>query len=123
MMTDNPVTLDREYQTRDGRQVRVHAVDIEGCRPVLASYLLSGGSWRAIARQSNGKIYLEEEHPLDLIEKPKTHRVIFYVNVFKDGDYQVYSSRAFADQYLDAMPDRIACKRIEFEVQEGEFDE
>lgn len=63
------------------------------------------------------------EHPLDLIEKPKTHKIVGYVNVFKDGDYQVYSSRAFADQYLDAMPDRIACKRIEFEVVEGEFDE
>ena len=122
-MTNNPVTLDKEYQTRYGRPVRVHATDIRSSHPVLASYLNDAGEWVVVTRLSDGRFKSGEEHPLDLIEKPKTHRVIFYVNVFKDGDYQVYSSRAFADQYLDAMPDRIACKRIEFEVQEGEFDE
>ena len=122
-MTNNPITLDKEYQTRDGRPVRVHATDIGGFQPVLASYLDNYGEWIVTTRLSDGRGFSDGEHPLDLIEKPKTHRVIFYVNVFKNGDYQVYSSRAFADQYLDAMPYRIACKRIEFEVQEGEFDE
>jgi hypothetical protein len=44
-MTDNLITLDKEYQTRDGKPVRVHATDIgTGC-PVLASYLSEKGCW------------------------------------------------------------------------------
>ena len=122
-MTNMAITLDKEYQTRDGRPARVHATDISGDRPVLASRLDHKGNWVAYDYYPNGRLKLGEETPLDLIEKPKTHKIVGYVNVFKDGDYQIYPSRAFADQYLDAMPDRIACKRIEFEVQEGEFDE
>ena len=122
-MTSNPITLDKEYQTRDGRPARVYAVDICGSKPVLASYLNDDREWVFTTRLSDGRFKSGEESHLDLIEKPKTHKIVGYVNVFKNGDYQVYSSRAFADQYLDAMPYRIACKRIEFEVQEGEFDE
>ena len=120
-MSNDLITLDKEYQTRDGRPVRVHATDIGGSLPVLASYLDQDGEWVIALRYQNGRSSLGKEHPLDLIEKPKVHKIVGYINVYEDSDFHVYDTRKEADRY-DANS-RIACKRIEFEVQEGEFDE
>lgn len=120
-MTDNLITLDKEYQTRDGRPARVHATDISGDRPVLASHFEHKRGWVAYDYYPNGRIKRGEENDIDLIEKPRTHKIVSYVNVYRDSDFEVYFTREEADRH--ALSTRIACKRIEFEVQEGEFDE
>lgn len=120
-MTNNPVTLDKEYQTRDGRPVRVHATDIGGEKTVLASVWSDYGGWRHQDYFSDGVYEAGHRSPLDLIEKPKTYKAVFYVNVYKDSDFDVSNTRKQADIY--ARPDRIACQRFEFEVEEGRFDE
>lgn len=120
-MTNNQITLDKEYQTRYGRPVRVHATDIGGFQPVLASYLDNYGEWIVTTRLSDGRVFSDGEHPLDLIEKPRTHKIVCYLNVYEDGPYSVWPTREKADTHANS--NRIACKRIEFVVQEGEFDE
>ncbi len=120
-MTNNPITLDKEYQTRDGRPVRVHATDIGGFQPVLASCLNDDGEWVIINRLSDGRFKSGEESDIDLVEKPKTHKIVFYVNVYSDGGNVLHKTRQGADRWAGKY--RIACKRIEIEVQEGEFDE
>ena len=116
-----PTEFPAEYVTGRGKKVTLLARG-KGLYPLIGQGDGPAGC-EVYTYTEDGYFIDGQETHLDLIEKPKTHRVIFYVNVFKDGDYQVYSSRAFADQYLDAMPERVACKRIEFEVMEGEFDE
>jgi hypothetical protein len=120
-MSNDLITLDREYQTRSGKPVRVHATDIAGGRPVLASHLDHKGDWVAYDYYPNGRIKLDEETPFDLIEKPKVHKIVSYVNVYSDGGCAHRRTRQEADGCSGKT--RIACKRIEIEVMEGEFDE
>ena len=76
-MTSNPITLDKEYQTRDGRPARVYATDIggnSGGKSVLATYQLNGSTWLSIEYFANGRVNLGKESDLDLIEKPRTYK-------------------------------------------------
>ena len=76
-MTSNPITLDKEYQTRDGRPARVYATDIggnSGGKSVLATYQLNGSTWVSIEYFANGRVNLGKESDLDLIEKPRTYK-------------------------------------------------
>lgn len=50
--------------------------------------------------------------------KPEPITVRGWVNVYADGNYSSYRTKEEADRY--AADDRIACIRIEREVEEGE---
>lgn len=117
-----PTEFPAEYVNGFGDQITLLAKGF-GLYPYAGQD--GNGDWSSYGE--DGSLYADgsrsKDDLHDIPKKPKTHKIVFYVNVFKNGDYQVYSSRAFADQYLDAMPYRIACKRIEIEVTEGEFDE
>jgi len=49
-------------------------------------------------------------------------KIIFYVNIYPNGNHRVVQScRETAD--ICMSDDRIACKRLEVEYEEGEYDE
>ncbi len=59
------------------------------------------------------------DHPKNLAPPPKKKvRVQRWLNIDADGTVSFYDSRAEADGYR--FSDRIACKEIDIEVEEGE---
>lgn len=94
-MTSNPITLDKEYQTRDGRPVRVHATDIwntSELKSVLATYQIDDSTWATVEYYANGTFSLSGEHPLDLIEKPKVQKVKYVLINTSSGERMVFEA-------------------------------
>ncbi len=81
----------------------------------------SGGNWRSYTEK--GELYSGgmSTEANDLLDTPKTHKVVGYVNVYDDGATAFHYKRYQADTNVGKS--RIARKRIEFEVREGEFDD
>lgn len=121
-MTKEPISMDKEYTTRDGTPVRIYATDAgdDEC-PVHAAYY-ENGQWWQVSYTRYGQLSANGlDYAVDLIEKPKTHKIVRYMNVYPDGRVSFRSCRGVAD--CTAKGDRIACVRIELDVEEGRFDE
>ena len=74
---------------RCGHEVRIHATNLSGDRPVLLSYFLPGKGWLALHNSLNGKHSSDADdhsldHPFDLVPIPQ----VKYFNVYtsKNGD-------------------------------------
>ena len=120
-MTKEPISMDKEYVTSDGCPVRIYATDVEDTYSVHAAYY-ENGKWWMQNYTKHGQISVEgPDDDLDLIEKPKTHKIVRYMNVYPDGRVSFRSCRGVAD--CTAKGDRIACVRIEIDVEEGHFDD
>lgn len=112
----------KQYRTRDGREVRIYATDGGGPYPVHGAYKMMGewyGSyWTASGRfdQSSGCV----DTGTDLIEvKPRIQREV-WVNVYPEwlSNDMAWPSEKEADE--GAAPDRIACVRLTIDCEEGE---
>ncbi len=105
----------KQYRTRDGREVRIYAVDGEENYPVHGAVKSADWSisyWTAHGRACNSAI----ESRLDLIEvKPRIKRKV-WVNVYHNG-VNFFRSREYADEV--AHEGRIACVEIDIDVEEG----
>ncbi len=104
----------KQYRTRDGREVRIYAVDGGNGWSVHGAVLGEAGwmatIWNAIGRRSK----LDETND-DLIEaKPRIQREV-WVNVYPDG---VLTKEA-ANKYTP-MAGRIACVKLMIDCEEGE---
>lgn len=63
-----PIQLDRQYKTRDGREVKIHAIDRPNrLFPVFCS-VKEGDDWRFECRTINGTCEMGLEFDSDLIE-------------------------------------------------------
>jgi hypothetical protein len=111
----NTIDPTKTYRTRDGREVRIYAVDGKPGTPnQVHGAILDEGEWFVKAWFADG-MYSVSPGALDLIEvKPKHVR---WVNVYAD-DAAAYRSRTGAD-IAGGGSNRIACIRIEFEEGEG----
>lgn len=122
-MTEEPISMDKEYTTLDGTPVRIYATDAGDDEfPVHAAYY-ENGQWWQVSYTRYGQLSTNGlDYAVDLIEKPKTHKIVRYMNVYPEGVAStLWTSRDYADQ--TAEDDRIACVRIEIDVEEGRFDE
>ena len=114
------VSMNGRYTTRDGREVRIYAVEnnsqvfcVHGAIPIKGEWLsftwdIKGMHEHAISRGN-----------FDLIEKPKTVEVDFWVNVY--GNYEsvfTHPSRIAAEK--NASLNRTACINIKRTIMEGE---
>ena len=109
----------KQYRTRDGREVRIYAVDGSGSMPVHGAIKNNYG-WEPYQWIADGMAYLNDR-PEDLIEvKPRIKRK-GWVNVYRhdNGD-------EFAEVSLtEALPRQrigcacIACVEIDIDVEEG----
>ncbi len=112
----------KTYKTRDGREVRIYAVDVkDSCGYTVHGAVLFEGDWSAETWQSDGsydKIRNIDGSTFDLIEvKPRIQREV-WVNVYRDNKCGAYASREMADACC-AM-DRIACVKLVIDCEEGE---
>ena len=110
----------KTYRTRDGREVRIYAVDGEDRYPVHGA-IKWDGAWVPKCWTANGG-YLSahcETDPFDLIEvKPRIQREV-WVNVYPDGLLCYHDNRIAADRSGKACG-RIACVKLVIDCEEGE---
>ena len=103
------------YRTRDGREVRIYAVDGGGHKPIHGA-IREGDGWVAASWLHGGEGAL---HINSLIEvKPRIKRDI-WANVYPGGLVrEVRHTECDADE--DAGDDRIACVKLTIDCAEGE---
>jgi hypothetical protein len=106
----------KQYKTRDGREVRIYAVDGGGHRPVHGA-IREGQVWVACAWFHDGVAGL---HCNALIEvKPRIQREV-WVNVFEHccGIHDTEDKAGYFDK--NGLSIRIACVKLTIDCEEGE---
>lgn len=114
----NKISTEKKYRTRDGREVRIYAVDGTGNIAVHGA-ILNAGKWVPRSWFEDGSFYQLSQTDEDLIEvRPRIKREV-WVNVYpSDRRYGCHSSRIGADE--GGTADRIACVKIVIDCEEGE---
>ena len=108
----------RTYRTRDGRDVRIYAVDGGSEFCVHGAIRDSRGAWEARQWPADGRLAGLMAAACDLIEvKPRIKRKV-WVNVYQGELPEVaHPSKREADCFSNEA--RIACVEIEIDVEEG----
>lgn len=113
----------KQYKTRDGREVRIYAVDGGGRLPVHGAASRDGKTWVQESWSIGGEWAPDDlaATPMDLIEvRPRIQRKV-WVNVYRGREtigMTIHDERDEADDYVDHEP-RIACVEIDIDVEEG----
>jgi hypothetical protein len=111
------IDINKTYRTRDGRQVRIYSTDGGGIYPIHGAILdkvLPG--WFLATWDINGYSLRGNKEFADLIEvKPRIKREV-WLNIYKDYEIN-HRSKHNAD--AEASSDRIACGKVEIDVEEG----
>ena len=107
------ISMDKQYRTRDGRKVRIYAVDGYGDYPIHGAILTNVGwiehSWRKDGGGYNRNCALIEV-------KPRIQREV-WMNVYADNCYNAFHTRREADE---VAYERIACVKVTIDCEEGE---
>lgn len=109
----------KQYRTRDGREVRIYAVDHREPVSVVGA-VLSDGEWMSVSWFPTGECYKMCETLSDLIEvKPRIKREV-WVNVYpgENTHWVMHLTKESADR--QSMPNRIACVKLVIDCEEGE---
>lgn len=104
----------KKYRTRDGREVRIYAVDGGGDWPVHGAYM-HGDTWRIISWTAAGSVY-SHKTDADLIEVPPRIKRKVWMNVYPGYEHSFSSKH---DAECGKHPGRIACVEIDIDVEEG----
>jgi hypothetical protein len=112
------ITLDGEYETRDGRAVRIYCVDAGGLYPVHGAVEDTPGNWASHYWTLEGRGSVFSHTPFDLIEKPKRINRTFWFNVYLEDLVSAATSKSGADAV--AIEGRVACIPIEIDCAVGE---
>ena len=106
---------DDQYQTRDGKAIRILAVDRKKPdRPVVA--MLDDGY--IITTSSDGRVFSTSESRHDIIRMKKKFRYERWFNINPDSQFMSsFTSKKDADLYAS---DRIACIKVVIEGTEGD---
>jgi hypothetical protein len=109
------IDINKKYRTRDGREVRIYAVD--GNMPLCVHGAFKDhGEWRSCSWQQDG-VQFFVKGPFDLIEvKPRIQRTV-WVNVYSNG-FAGWGDRKTAD--ANSSFTRLACVTVEIDCEEGE---
>lgn len=101
---------DHEYRTRDGKAVRIHAVDLVGTLPVLYSVRDKDG-WRCRTATEDGHfLNVKSEDDNDIVEKPVVREL--WINDYPNDNPYGHTNREIADRH--AKFDRRALLHIQY---------
>ena len=112
------IDKDKQYKTRDGREVRIYATDGCGVFPVHGAIEHDEG-WSSFTWANNGSSInsaISKENPDDLIEVKPRIKIERWVMVNRNGDYSLWLDKPSKSVSVDAF----GLTRISFEVEEGE---
>lgn len=111
------ISMDKQYRTRDGREVRIYAVDGIHTKNIHGAIKQKDG-WAIKTWQEDGCNSFMASLPDDLIEvKPRIKRE-YWVNVYPDKIGQTYNTKEGARKYDER--NSIACVKITIDCEEGE---
>lgn len=111
------IDKDKQYKTRDGREVRIYATDGAGPYSVQGAVKQNDG-W-CLAKWNNFGRYVHvgsSESPCDLIEVKPRMKFERWALVERNGGYSLWLDKPSKAASVDAF----AITRISFEVEEGE---
>jgi hypothetical protein len=109
------ISMDKEYRTRSGDEVRIYAVDGNESRPIHGAFKGQTG-WVSCCWPRGGA-QIGYEGPYDLVEvKPRIKREV-WLTLYPDG-VKIYANKKQAEYH--ASPDSLACVKVEIDVEEGE---
>jgi hypothetical protein len=112
------ISKDKQYRTRDGREVRIYATDGHETYPIHGAIMDQGWCPHHWTHDGRGAFTR-----FDLIEvKPRIKRTV-WLNVFPEHDRPLptamgYESKSDADGMTDKT--RLACVKVEIDCEEGE---
>jgi hypothetical protein len=110
----------KTYRTRDGREVRIYAVDCGSRKPVHGATSRDGKTWTQEDWSASGQ-WAPDDYattPMDLIEvRPRINREV-WVNVYRTATvYGICQDKGTAD--ATASEARIACVKLVIDCEEG----
>lgn len=115
------ISMNKKYQTRDGKPVRLLCIDETLSRyPVIGVIADEGesSSWT-----KDGYYYhdAEETDPYDLVEVKEEKTVVGWVNVFEDGSISmIYKTKEYANESFSGWVTRVACVPVTITYKEGD---
>ena len=113
------IDINKQYRTRDGREVRIYATDGGQCGTLVHGAVFDNACWGSLVWNSNGSKYSWREDCLDLIEVRPRHKRTLWVNMYGSGVVpEACRSKERAD--LAAACGRIACIKVDLDFEEGE---
>lgn len=108
----------KQYRTRDGREVRLYATDGEKYNEIHGAMAGPFG-WAVTSWPKNGRYFSEIESEKDLIEvKPRIQRE-YWVNLY-ENERTCYFHLSKTDADMCQGDDRIACIKWVIDCEEGE---
>ena len=111
------IDKNKQYKTRDGRDVRIYATDGGGTYPVHGAIKRPEG-WVSASWGSTGYVFSAvRESPDDLIEFKPRMKFERWVVVEDDGSCKMWGEKKPS---AEAVSDAFAVKHISFEVEKGE---
>lgn len=113
------IDINKKYRTRDGREVRIYAVNGGGGCPVHGTIFSKQLGWMLATWSMDGCALDDINHHLDLVEvKPRIKRTV-WANLYLDGRITLgHPSKEDADKCADRG--RLACVKVEIDCEEGE---
>lgn len=111
----NEIDKDKQYTTRDGREVRIYATDGAGLCPVHGAIRESNG-WYSCKWSSCGKYSEEPDSPSDLIEVKRRKKIERWIMVERHDACSMWCTKPSQIETVNSF----ALKHIVFEVEEGE---
>jgi len=110
------ISKDKQYRTRDGREVRIYATDAGGYWPVHGAIQLPcSGGWLPMSWDNDGNAFNAGARD-NIIEVRPRHKRTVWLNVY-DRHTFLYDNRKDADSMRD--DDRIACIKVDLDFEEG----
>jgi hypothetical protein len=112
------IDINKKYRTRDGREVRIYAIN-EGCgvASVHGAIKTKDGVWHVYSWSEDGLSIFGRKRNEDLIEIRPRHKRTVWVTVYPMNRYQISDENIQCDIY---PPKRIACIKVELDFEEGE---
>ena len=109
------IDINKKYRTRDGREVRIYAVDVDNLDNVHGAYRHKDGKWMVASWSWGGARHDAEETPMDLIEvKPRIKRTV-WLALYPLDDVWIVS-----DDCTAVEKGCLARVKVEIDCEEGE---
>jgi hypothetical protein len=108
------ISKDKQYKTRDGRDVRIYATDGTGPYPVHGAIRESTG-WYGCNWSQYGKYSEEPDSPSHLVEVKPRIKIERWMFVYRDGSIAITEVKPSPNG-----GNVFAVKHIVFEAEEGE---
>ena len=114
------IDKDRTYHTRDGREVRIYAVDGTDDQSIHGA-VKDGNGWTIVAWYSDGVHARSNRNgPIDLIEVRPRHKRTVWLTVWSNNYIEASNKPEWRNGPLGCGEEPVACIKVELDFEEGE---